>query len=181
MVIELVMLSNHLILCHCLHLLPSIFPSIIVFSDKSTLLISWPNEYSGLISYRIDWYGLLAVQRTLTSLSSHHSLKASILQCSVFFMVQLSHPYMTYWKNQNFDYSNICHQSDRQCLRSAWVSVFQTALQGRFKGTGQPNGKKHWFKGIECILYHKAFQRPRETCGRCICWGEAWTSIWALA
>ena len=104
---ELVMPSNHLILCRPLLLLPSIFPSIKVFSNESVLPIRWPkywsfsfsinpsNEYSGLISFRIDWFDLLAVQGTLKSLLQHHCSKASILWCSAFFMVQLSHPYMT--------------------------------------------------------------------------------------
>ena len=107
MSIESVMPSNHLILCHPLILLPSIFPSIRVFSNESVLHIRWPkywsfsfsispsNEYSRLISFRIDWFDLLAVQRTLTCLLQHHNSKASILQCSTFFMVQLSHLYMT--------------------------------------------------------------------------------------
>ena len=105
--IESVMPSNHLILCCPLLLLPSIFPSIRVFSSESTLHIRWPkdwsfsfsispsNEYSGLISFRMDWLDLLAVQGTLQSLLQHHSSKASILQRSAFFTVQLSHPYMT--------------------------------------------------------------------------------------
>ena len=104
--IELVMPSNHLIHCHPL-LLPSIFPSIRVFSNESALSIRWPkywsfsfsispsNEYSGWIYFRIDWLDLLAVQETLKSLLQHHSSKASILQCSAFFTVQISHPYMT--------------------------------------------------------------------------------------
>ena len=105
MSIESVMPSSHLILCHPLLLLPSIFPSIRVFSNESGLRIRWPkywsfiispsNEYSRLISFRIDWLDLLAVQGTLKSLLQHHSSKASILQCSAFFTVQLSHPYMT--------------------------------------------------------------------------------------
>ena len=107
MSIELVILSNHLILCYPLLLLPSIFPSIRVFSNESAFRIRWPkywsfsfsispsNEYSGLISFRIDWFDLLAVQGTLKSLLQHHSSKASILQCSALFMVQLSHPYVT--------------------------------------------------------------------------------------
>ena len=107
MPIELVMPSNHLILCRLLLLLPSIFPSIRVFSKASALLIRWPkywsfsfnispsNEYLGLISFSIDWFDLLAVQGTLKSLLQHHSSKASILWGSVFFMVQLSHPYMS--------------------------------------------------------------------------------------
>ena len=104
---ELVMPSNHLILCCPLLLPPSIFPSIRVFSSESVLRLRWPNdwsfsfsispsnEYSGLIAFRIDWLDLLAVQGTLKSLLQHHSLKASILWCSAFFIVQQSHPYMT--------------------------------------------------------------------------------------
>ena len=99
--------SNHLILCCPLLFLPSIIPSIRVFSNESALRIRWPkywcfscsisppNEYSGLISFRMDWLDLLAVQGTHKSLLQHHSLKASILQCSAFFIVQLSYPYMT--------------------------------------------------------------------------------------
>ena len=104
---ELVMISNHLILCHLLLLLPSIFPSIRVFPNESALHIRWPkywsfsfsistfNEYSGLISFRIDWLDLFAVQEILKSLLQHHNLKALILQHSAFFMVQLSHLYIT--------------------------------------------------------------------------------------
>ena len=105
MPIELVMLSNHLILCHLILLLPSIFHSIRVFSNELALHIRWPkywnfsispsNEYSVLISFRMDWFDLLAVQGTLKSLLQHHSSKVSILQCSAFFIVQLSHPYVT--------------------------------------------------------------------------------------
>ena len=103
--------SNHLILCCPLLLPPSIFPSIRVFSNESVLLIRWPkywsfsfsispfNEYLGLISFRMDWLYLLAVQGTLKSLFQHHNSKASILQHSVFFIVQLSHPYMIIGKN----------------------------------------------------------------------------------
>ena len=107
MSIESVMLAHHLILCHPLILSPSIFPNIRVFSNELVLYIRRPmywsfsfgispsNEYSGLISFRMDWLDLLAVQRTLKSLLQHHSSKASILQHSASFMVQLSHPYMT--------------------------------------------------------------------------------------
>ena len=99
--------SNHLIFYHPLLLLPSIFPNIRVFSNESALRIRWPkywsfsfnispsNEHPGLISFRMDWLDLLAVQGTLKSLLQHHSSKASILRCSAFFIVQLSHPYMT--------------------------------------------------------------------------------------
>ena len=105
--IESVMLSSHLILCRPLLLSPSIFPSIRIFSNESVLCIRWPqywsfsfsispsNKYSGLISFRMDWLDLLAFQGTLKSLPQHHSSKASILQCSAFFIVQLSHSYMT--------------------------------------------------------------------------------------
>ena len=102
---ESVMPSNHLILCHPLLLLPSIFLSIRVFSSESVLCIRWPknwsfsispsSEYSGLISFTIDWFDLLAVKGTLKSLLQHHSSKASILLCSAFVIVQLSHPYLT--------------------------------------------------------------------------------------
>ena len=122
MSMELVMPFNHLILCRSLLLPPSIFPSIGVFSDESVLCIRWPkywsfsispsNEHPGLISFRMDWLDLLAVQGTLKSLLQHHSSKASILQCSAFFTVQLSHPYVTtgslssnssFFKNSVFD------------------------------------------------------------------------------
>ena len=111
MSIESVMPSNHLILCCPLLLLPSIFPSIVVFSNESALHIRWPkywnfsfnislfNEYSGLFSFRMDWLVVLAVQGTLKSLLQHHSSKASVLQCSAFLIVQLSHPHMTTGKN----------------------------------------------------------------------------------
>ena len=107
MSIKLVMPSNYLILCRLLLLLPSIFPSIRVFSSESALHITWPkhwsfsfnispsNEHPGLISFRMDWLDLLAVQGALKSLLQHHSSKASILHCSAFFIVQFSHPYMT--------------------------------------------------------------------------------------
>ena len=106
MSIASVMPSNHIILCHPFLLLPSVFPSTRVFSNESVLRTRWPkycslsfsispsNEYSGLISFRMDWIDLLAAQETLKNLQ-HHNLKASILQCSAFFIVQLSHPYMT--------------------------------------------------------------------------------------
>ena len=107
MSIKLVMPSNHLILCHPLLLMPSFFPSIRVFSNELALRIRWPkywsfsfnishsNEYPGLMSFRMDWLDLLAVQGALKSLLQHHSSKASILQCSAFFIVHLSYPYMT--------------------------------------------------------------------------------------
>ena len=111
---ESVMASNHLILCRPLLLLPSIFPSIRVFSYQSVLRIRWPkywsfsfsispsNAHTGLISFRMDWLDFLAIQGTLESLLQHHSSKASILLCSAFFIVQLSHPYMTTEKTIQF-------------------------------------------------------------------------------
>ena len=120
----LVMPSNCLILCHSLLLMPSIFPCIRIFSNESAVCITWPeywnfsfsispsNEYSGLISFRIDSFDLLGVQGTLKSLLQHHSSKASILWCSAFFIVQLSHPYMTTGKPLAFDYTDLCRQSN---------------------------------------------------------------------
>ena len=126
MSIELVMPSNHLILYRPLLLPPSIFPSIRVFSSESVLSIRWPkywsfsfsislpNEHPGLISFRVDWLDLLAVQGTLKSLFQYHSSKASILWCSAFFIVQLSHPYMTTGKTialirRTSRFSHPCH------------------------------------------------------------------------
>ena len=121
--IESVMPSNHHILCHPLLLLPSIFPSVRVFSNELALRIRWPkywsfsfsvspsNECSGLISFRIDWFDLLAVQGTLKSLLQHHCSKASVLQCSAFFMVQLSYPYMTTGKTIFLTKMGLCWQS----------------------------------------------------------------------
>ena len=115
MSIELMMPSNHLILCRPLLILPSLFPSIRLFSNESVLHIRWPkywsfsfnispsNEYSELISFKMDWLDLLLVQGTLRSLLQHHSSKALILQHSAFFVVQLSHPYMTTGRNHSFD------------------------------------------------------------------------------
>ena len=123
MSIESVMPSNHLILCPPL-LLPSIFPSFRVFSNESVLHIRWPkywsfsfsispsNEYSGLISFRMDWLDLLAIQGTLKSILQHHSSKASILQCSAFFIVPTSHPIHDHWKNHSLDYTDLCWQNN---------------------------------------------------------------------
>ena len=122
--LELVMLSNHFILCHPFLLLPSVLPSIRIFSNESTLHVWWPNywgfsfsispfsEYSGLISFRIDWFDLLVVRGTLKSLLQNHSLKASILWCSAFFMVELSYPYMTTGKTVSLTLMDICQQND---------------------------------------------------------------------
>ena len=123
MSIESVMPTNHFILCHPLLLLPSIFPSIRVFSSDSVLCIRWPkywsfsfsispsNEYSGLVSFRMAWLDLLHVQGTLKSLLQHHSSEASILQHSAFFIVQLSYPYMTAGNTIVLTRQNLCWQS----------------------------------------------------------------------
>ena len=138
--IELVMPSNHLILCHSLLLLPSILPSIRVFSNELALHIRWPkywsfsispsNEYSGLISSRMDWLDLFAVQGTLKNLLQHHNSKASILRHSAFFMVQLSHPH-DHWKNHSFDYMDLCWQSN---VSAFLLSRFVIAFFLRSKG-----------------------------------------------
>ena len=129
MSIESAVPSNHLILCRPLLLLPSIFPSIRVFSSESVFQVRWPkywsftfticpsNEYSGLIPFRMNWLDLLAVQGTLKSLLQYHSSKPSILWCSAFFIVQLSHPYMTTGKTIALD---LCWQSN--------VSAFEYAF-----------------------------------------------------
>ena len=131
MSIEWMIPSNHLILCHPLLLPPSIFPSMRVFSNESVLLIRSPkywsfnfnvrpsNEHSELISFRMDWMDLLAVQGTLKSLLQHHSSNISILQHSAFFIVQLTSIHV-YWKNHSFDYMDICWQSN--------VSAFEYAV-----------------------------------------------------
>ena len=132
MSIELVMPSNHLILCHPLLLLPSIFPSIRVFSNDSALHIRWPrywsfgfsispsNEYSGLISFRIDWLDLLAVQGTLKSLLQHHNLKA----LAVSLLYGPTHIHSDYWKNHSFDYMSLCWQSLLFNMLSGFVIAF---------------------------------------------------------
>ena len=133
MSIESVMPSSYLILCRPLLLLPPIPPSIRVFSNESSLRMRWPkywsfsfnisssNEYSGPISFRIDWLDRLAVQRTLKSLLQNHSSKAAVLQCSAFFTVQLSHPYMTTGKTiASLDQTDLCWQSN--------VSAFEYAI-----------------------------------------------------
>ena len=145
MSIELVMPSNHLVLCCPLLLLPSVFLSIRVFSNESVLCIMWSeywsfslsispsNEYSGLISLRIDWLDLLAIQGTLKSLLQHHSSKASILHRSAFLMVQLS-PIHNYKKNQSFDYTDLCQQSNVSAFLYAVLicHIFSSKEQASF-------------------------------------------------
>ena len=137
--------SNHLILCHPLLLLPSICPSIRVFSNESVLCIRWPkywsfsfsispsNEYSGLISFRMDWLDLLAVQRTLESLLQHHNSKASILQHSAFFIVQLSHSYMTTGKTTALTRWTFVSIKKKKSLLFNMLSKFVIALLPRSK------------------------------------------------
>ena len=135
---------NHLILCHPLLLLPSIFPSIRVFSSESVLYIRWPkywnfsfsishsNEYSGLISFTMDWLDILAVQGTLKSLLQHHSSKASILWRSVFFIVQLSHPYMTTGKTKERHRRFIKHFFDWPASSLVWMYMAQLTQKKEF-------------------------------------------------
>ena len=143
--------SNHLILCHPLLLLPSIFPSIRVFSDESVLHIRWPkywsfsfssspsNEYSGLISFSMDWLDLLAVQGTLKSLLQHHTSKAWVLGCSAFFIVQHSHPYMT---------------TGKTIALTRWTSVGKVIsllfnMLSRLVITFLPRGKRLWVSWLQ--------------------------------
>ena len=147
MSIESLMPSNHLILCHPLLFLPSIYPSIRVFSNELVLHVSWPkywsfsfgispsNEYSGLISFRIDWSDLLVVQGTLRSLLQHYNTKASILQRSAFFMVHLSHPYMTTGKTIAFT---------RQTFVGKEMSLPFNMLSTRFYAGGELQGSPVW-------------------------------------
>ena len=143
--IEWVMLYNHLILCCPFLIFPSIFPCIRIFSSELALCIRWPkywsfsfsinpsNEFSGLIAFRIDWLALLVVQRTLKILLQHYNLKASILWCSAFFMVQLSHPYMTTRKIialATYDYQRGKEGRDKL---GVWGWHMQTAIHKRDK------------------------------------------------
>ena len=123
MSIESVMPSNHLVFCHPLHLLPAICPSIRAFSNESALCIRrpkyWsfsfsisPSNHSGSVSLKIDWFDFLEVQGTLKSLLQHHSSKTSFIQCSAFFMFQLSHPHMTTGQKHSFHYINLCWKSN---------------------------------------------------------------------
>ena len=178
--------SNHLILCCPCLFLPSIFPSIRVFSSESVLHIRWPkylslsfsfslsNEYSGLISFRIDWLDLLVVQGTLKSLLQHHSSKASILWCLAFFIVQLSHPYMTTgktialtevkWSEVAQSCPTLYDPMDCTLLCSSVQGIFQARVLewvaiSSSRGSSQPRDRTH-ISCVSCIgrwtLYHCA-------------------------
>ena len=149
-VIELVMPSHHLVLCYPVLLLPSVFPSIRVFSNESVLYIRWPkywsfrfsinpsNEYSCLIFFRIDWFNLLAVQETFKSLLQHHSSKESIHLHSAFFMVQLSHPYVTTGKN-SFDYGPLSSRprSASPSLQEVSTRLLSLSIRGQIEWKSQ--------------------------------------------
>ena len=164
MSIELVMPSNHLILCHPLLCLPSIFPSIRVFSNESALPISWPkywnfslsispsNEHPGLVSFRMDWLDLLAVQGALKSLLQHHTSKASILWHSAFFTVQLSHPYMTTGKTIALTRRTFVVKVMALERRDYWSAMAPTQdgrvmvkSSDKMWSTGEGNGKPLWY------------------------------------
>ena len=157
------MLSNHLILSCALLLPPSIFPSIRLSSNESVLHIrwqkywsfsftmSWFNEYSGLVSFRLDWLDLLAVQVTLKSFLQHHGSKAPLLWHSAFFTVQLSHPYMTTEKNHSFDYMDLCWKTAQRISKEATLRVSPVShhLSKANKFTKWPrntNYLKNWLK-----------------------------------
>ena len=181
MPIKSVMPSNHLILCHPLLLPPSIFPSIKVFSNESAICIRWTkywsfsfnispsHEHPGLISFRMDWMDLLAVQGTLKSLLQHHSSKASVLQCSAFFMVQLSHPYvatgktiaLTRWTFVGKVMSRLFNMLSRlvraflprkKHLLISWATQDRQVMVGSFDkmwSTGEGNGKPLQYSCLE--------------------------------
>ena len=165
MSIESVMSSNHLILCFPLLLLPSIFHSIRVFSNESVLHFRWPkywsfsfsispsNEYSGLISFRMDWFGLLAVQGTLKSLLQHYSSKASVLRCSAFLMVQLSHPYMTTRKTRVLTRWTLCTLS--KLSRFPWCMLIARNGKDHILVSKQYCMKcyyRNYLTSMECVL-----------------------------
>ena len=167
MSIESVMPFNHLILCRPLLLLPSVFPSIRLFSNEPALRIRWPkywsfstspsNEYSGLISFRMDWLDLLAVQGTLTSLLQHHSSKASILWGSAFFIVQLSHPYMTTGKTIAMT---------RQTFLGKVMSLLFNMLS-RLVITFLPRSKRLLISFLQSVTICSDFAAPKNQVSHC--------------
>ena len=169
---ESVMPSNHPILCHPCLLLPSVLPSIRVFSTESALHIRWPkywsfsvspsSDYSGLLCIRIDWFDLLAVQGTLKSLLQHHSLKTSIHQCSAFFMVQLLHPYMTAGKTIALTVWTFV--SKVMSLLFNTLSRFVTAIP--------PRGKRLlilWLQSLSALILEPKKMKSNSTFSPCIC------------
>ena len=170
MSIELVMPSNHVILCHPLLFLPSIFSNIRVFSNESTLRMRWlkywsfsfnispSNEHPGLISFSMDWLDLLAVQGTLKSLLQHRSLKASILWCSAFFIVQLSHPYMATGKTIAFYPPRIYGMGNKQKnpnIRNTQRRryIYLHLLQGIFLTQRSNTGLLHYMQILYCLSH----------------------------
>ena len=169
MSIESVMPSNHLILCPHLLLLPSIFPSIRIFSSESVPRIRWPknwsfsislsNEYSELISFEIDWFDLLAVQGTLKGLHAHHSSKAPILWHATFFILQLTSVH-DYWKNQSLDYMDLCRQSNVSAFYFAfYLFIYFLSLLfnmlSRFVIAFLPRGKcllVSWLQSLSTVI-----------------------------
>ena len=177
---KLVMPSSHLILCRALFLLPLSLPSIRVFSNQSTLRMKWPkywsfsfnispsNEHLGLISFRMDWLDLLAVQGTLMSLLQHHSSKASILWCSAFFIVQLSHPYMTTGKTitlTSVDHNKLENSSrdgnnkpldlspEKSVCRSGSICMQVQLELNMEQQTGSKSGKEY----VKAIYHHPVY------------------------
>ena len=173
---------NHLILCHSLLVLPSIFPSIRVFSNESALCLRWPeywsfsfsispySEYSGMISLRMDWLDLLAVQGTLKSLLQHHNLKASILRCSAFFMVQLSHPYMTTGKIVALTMLSVGTVMSLLCSEASENSAVKGKEQWEEASQGCSNHSEAPVVWNECQLGGTGFQSG---------WWTGSTSEWA--
>ena len=193
MSIESMMLFNHLILCCPLLLLPSIFPSVRVFSNGLALRIKWPknwrfsfsicpsNEYSGLISFRMDWFNLLTIQGTLKSLFQHHSSKASILWHSAFFMVQLSHPYMTTGKTIALTRRTLVALVSYECN---WSSMCRKALSVPFQFSSLCCSLQCKFLIISVLNVPKvSFSGLSHSCISHLGWfyGSCWKSISVLS
>ena len=189
MSIELVMPSSHLILCHPLLLPPSIFPSIRVFSNESVLHIRGPkywscsfnispsNEYSGLISFRVDWLDLLAVQGTLRSLLQYHSSKASILHRSAFFMIQLSHPYMTSGKTTALTRWTLVGRADLAKSKCCWsvTQIMRIFSSSAFLLTTLPITLFFWVAGRQGCVFGD--QEADTTCLQARFLAEVWLQV----
>ena len=184
MFIVLVMPSNHLLLCHPLLLLPSIVPSIRVFSNESTLCIKWPkywsfsfntspsNEHPGLISFRMDWLDLLAVQGTLKSLLQHHSSKASILLCSTFFIVKLSHPYMTNGKSQKPIIITLVYMYPRKVITQLYkIQLTDTSLVAQ----SVKSLPTMWETWVRPLGWEDSLEKAVATHSSTLAWKIPWT------